>query len=111
MPANPVFRKQTIDQVRATLGLKHYFSSKDDRAIEIIAFNDFMQQIDSMSIALRILLGFIGALTLGIGGVGLDQHHAGLCHTAHARDWSVEIAGRDTVPRCCSSSSPKPWRS
>ncbi len=73
MPANPIFRKQTIDQVRATLGLKHYFSSKDDRAIEIIAFNDFMQQIDAMSTALRVLLGFIGALTLGIGGVGLTN--------------------------------------
>ena len=73
MPANPIFRKTAIDQVRATLGLKHYFSSKDDRAVEIIAFNDFMQQIDGMSIALRVLLGFIGALTLGIGGVGLTN--------------------------------------
>jgi len=30
-----------------------------------------MKQIDAMSAALRILLGFIGALTLAIGGVGL----------------------------------------
>ena len=73
MPANPLFRKSAIVQVRATLANRHYFSAKDDRAVEIIAFNDFMQQIDGMSIALRVLLGFIGALTLAIGGVGLTN--------------------------------------
>jgi len=73
MPVNPQFRKQAIDQVRAALALKHYFSSKDDRAVEIIAFSEFMKQIDGMSIALRVLLGFIGALTLAIGGVGLTN--------------------------------------
>jgi putative ABC transport system permease protein len=72
-PVNPQFRKQAIDQVRATLARIHYFSSNDDRAVEIIAFNDFMKQIDGMSIALRVLLGFIGALTLAIGGVGLTN--------------------------------------
>ena len=73
MPTNGVFRKAAIEQIRAVLGQKHYFSSKDDRAVEIIAFNDFMQQIDGMSIALRVLLGLIGALTLAIGGVGLTN--------------------------------------
>jgi putative ABC transport system permease protein len=72
-PVNPQFRKQAIDQVRATLARIHYFSTSDDRAVEIIAFNDFMKQIDGMSIALRVLLGFIGALTLAIGGVGLTN--------------------------------------
>jgi putative ABC transport system permease protein len=72
-PVNPMFRKDAIDQVRATLGRIHYFSPKDDRAVEIIAFNEFMKQIDGMSIALRVLLGFIGALTLAIGGVGLTN--------------------------------------
>ncbi|MCU1261398.1 MAG: efflux pump, inner rane subunit [Bryobacterales bacterium] len=72
-PVNPQFRKDAITQVRATLARVHYFASNDDRAIEIIAFNDFMKQIDAMSIALRVLLGFIGALTLAIGGVGLTN--------------------------------------
>jgi putative ABC transport system permease protein len=72
-PVNPQFRKQAIDQTRATLARIHYFSTSDDRAVEIIAFNDFMKQIDGMSIALRVLLGFIGALTLAIGGVGLTN--------------------------------------
>lgn len=70
-PINPLFRKQAVDQVRSTLARIHAFSAKDDRAVEIIVFNDFMKQIDYMSLALRILLGLIGALTLAIGGVGL----------------------------------------
>ncbi len=59
--------------MRATLARVHNFSSSDDRAVEIIAFNEFMKQIDGMSMALRVLLGFIGALTLAIGGVGLTN--------------------------------------
>ena len=70
-PANPLFRAQALKQVRATLARLHNFSPTDDRAVEVIVFNEFMKQIDAMSAALRILLGFIGALTLAIGGVGL----------------------------------------
>ena len=70
-PANPLFREQAMKQVRATLARIHNFSPKDDRAIEMIAFNEFMKQIDAMSIALRVLLGLIGTLTLAIGGIGL----------------------------------------
>lgn len=73
MPVNPVFRKAAVEQVRAALGRIHYFAPKDDRAIEILVFNEFMKQIDGMSIALRVLLGLIGALTLAIGGVGLTN--------------------------------------
>lgn len=70
-PANPLFRAQAMKQVRATLGRIHNFSPNDDRAIEMIAFNEFMKQIDQMSLALRVLLGLIGTLTLAIGGIGL----------------------------------------
>lgn len=70
-PANPMFRNEALKQVRATLGRIHNFSPTDDRAVEIMVFNEFMKQIDMMSAALRILLGLIGALTLAIGGVGL----------------------------------------
>jgi putative ABC transport system permease protein len=37
----------------------------------MIVFNEFMKQIDTMSLALRVLLGLIGTLTLAIGGIGL----------------------------------------
>jgi putative ABC transport system permease protein len=70
-PANPVFRNDAVRQVRATLARIHNFSPKDDRAVEVIVFNEFMKQIDGMSAALRILLGLVGTLTLAIGGIGL----------------------------------------
>jgi putative ABC transport system permease protein len=70
-PANPMFRADAVKQVRATLARIHNFSPNDDRAVEMIVFNEFMKQIDGMSIALRLLLGLIGALTLAIGGIGL----------------------------------------
>jgi putative ABC transport system permease protein len=72
-PINPMFRKDAVKQVRAIMGRTHYFSPNDERAVEIIVFNEFMKQIDGMSIALRVLLGLIGAMTLAIGGVGLTN--------------------------------------
>jgi len=57
--------------VRETLARTHNFSPNDERAVQIIVFNEFMRIIDTMSLALRVLLGFIGSLTLAIGGVGL----------------------------------------
>ncbi len=70
-PANPIFREQAVKQVRAVLGRVHSFSSSDERAVEVIVFNEFMKMIDGMALALQVLLGFIGALTLAIGGIGL----------------------------------------
>jgi putative ABC transport system permease protein len=59
------------DSVRYVLAMQHRFNPKDRRAM--LVFN-VMQQVHNLTIlilGLRILLGFIGALTLGIGGVGL----------------------------------------
>ena len=71
MPANPMFRAQAVKEVRAVLGRIHNFAPTDERALEVIIFNEFMKVIDTMSIALQVLLGLIGALTLAIGGIGL----------------------------------------
>ena len=71
MPANPIFRTEALRQVRETLARVHNFSPNDERAVRMIAFNEFMRMIATMGLALRILLGFIGTLTLAIGGVGL----------------------------------------
>lgn len=70
-PTNPMFRADAVKQIRATLARLHHFSPTDERAIEVIVFNEFMKQIDGMTAALRILLGLIGTMTLAIGGVGL----------------------------------------
>ena len=70
-PANPVFRERTVRQVRETVARLHNFAANDERAVTMIVFNEFMRMIDTMGMALRLLLGFIGTLTLAIGGVGL----------------------------------------
>ena len=70
-PANPVFRKKAIQDVRALLARTHNFSPHDERALSTFVFSEFMRVIDTMAIALQVLLGLIGALTLAIGGVGL----------------------------------------
>jgi putative ABC transport system permease protein len=67
----PGTRDEAIKQVRAKLGELHRFSPTDEKAVEILAFSKFMSIIDGMSLAVEILLGFVGALTLAIGGVGL----------------------------------------
>ncbi len=71
MPANPVFREKALQQVRGVLARIHNFSPNDDRAVRSVVFNEYMKLVDTMGIALRLLLAFIGALTLAIGGVGL----------------------------------------
>ena len=70
-PRAPTVRESAIRGVRTTLAQIHGFSPSDTKAVEILAFNQFMYIIDGMSLALKVLLGFVGALTLGIGGVGL----------------------------------------
>ena len=71
MPANPVFREEALRQVRETMARLHNFSPNDERAVRTIVFNEYIRMVDTMGIALRVLLGFIGTLTLAIGGVGL----------------------------------------
>jgi putative ABC transport system permease protein len=70
-PISPRVRDLAIDQVRTTLAGIHRYSPSDTKAIEILAFNQFLSLIDGMSLALQLLLGFVGVLTLAIGGVGL----------------------------------------
>jgi putative ABC transport system permease protein len=71
MPVNPLFRKEAIKDVRAVLARVHNFPANDERALQVFVFNEFMKVIDTMSLALQVLLGLIGSLTLAIGGIGL----------------------------------------
>lgn len=71
MPSNPVFRQAALQGVLETLARLHGFSPKDERAVRYFVFNDSMRLVDAMGTALRLLLGFIGTLTLAVGGVGL----------------------------------------
>jgi len=70
-PANPLFRDEALAQIRDTLARLHNFSPNDERAVRVFVFNQYMRLVDTMGLALRIVLAFIGTLTLAIGGVGL----------------------------------------
>ncbi|MFB3905079.1 MAG: ABC transporter permease [Acidobacteriota bacterium] len=70
-PVVPHVTEKAIEQVRATMAGIHRFSPKDEKAVFILPFSKFTSLVDGMSMALKILLGFIGTMTLAIGGVGL----------------------------------------
>jgi putative ABC transport system permease protein len=57
--------------VRSILAVPHKFNQSDHQAVRV--FNLMMQvhQFEIITMGLKVLMGFIGTLTLGIGGVGL----------------------------------------
>jgi putative ABC transport system permease protein len=63
--------EKVADAVRRSMAFHHEFDPKDKRAVFI--FDVFADLLDLRVITtgIKILLGFIGLLTLGIGGVGL----------------------------------------
>ena len=56
---------------RALLAAEHKFDKTDRRAVRIFNLMEQVHQFEVITLGLKILLGFIGTLTLGIGGVGL----------------------------------------
>jgi putative ABC transport system permease protein len=63
---------QQVEQAtRQTLAEAHGFRANDKTAIHVANLMQQLSQFRIMSIALQVLLAFIGALTLGIAGIGL----------------------------------------
>jgi putative ABC transport system permease protein len=58
-------------QVRGALAAQYNFKPDDKRAVFIFNMMKQLKQFQIITAGLKILLGFIGTLTLGIGGVGL----------------------------------------
>src|SRR5664279_2427817 len=57
--------------VRYTMAAQHRFNPADRRALMVFNLMEQVHQFEIITLGLKILLGFIGTLTLGIGGVGL----------------------------------------
>lgn len=57
--------------VRESMALHHSFDPKDDRAVFVFDAVKDLADLNMITTGIKILLGFIGLLTLGIGGVGL----------------------------------------
>jgi putative ABC transport system permease protein len=63
---------ERIEQsVRYLMAAQHKFNPADRRAMYVFNLMQQVHQFEIITIGLKILLAFIGTLTLGIGGVGL----------------------------------------
>jgi putative ABC transport system permease protein len=57
--------------IRGSLGLAHNFKPDDLRAVHVFDAQKQLSQFNIITMGLKILLTFIGTITLGIGGIGL----------------------------------------
>jgi len=71
LPAQNHFRNRIIADVRAALAREHHFSTRDERAVTILDWNEFRSLVTNLSFGLNVLLTIIGTLTLSIGAVGV----------------------------------------
>lgn len=100
-PIAPQYEAKAMDQVRAAVATRQQFSPTDKKAIQMFGRDEFRPIIDGITIGLEVLLIFIGALTLGIGGVGVmnimlvsvDERirEIGLRRALGARKWHIRM--------------------
>ncbi len=100
-PVAPQFEKKAEAQVLAAIATRQGFSPTDKKAIQMFGREEFRPVIDGLTIGLQVLLLFIGALTLGIGGVGVmnimlvsvDERirEIGLRRALGARKWHIRL--------------------
>jgi len=63
---------ERIEQsVRYIMAAQHKFNPADRRAMYVFNLMEQVHQFEIITLGLKVLLAFIGTLTLGIGGVGL----------------------------------------
>jgi putative ABC transport system permease protein len=99
-PMAPQFETAAMDQVRAAIAKRQRFSPTDERALFLFGAHMVRPIVDGLTIGLQGLLLFSGALTLGIGGVGVmnimlvsvDERirEIGLRRALGARRWHVQ---------------------
>ena len=70
-PSSPDLHIKAIQAVRTVLADRHHFDPKDDKAVPTWDTVEDSQEIMQFGAALQLILGIIGAMTLGVGGVGV----------------------------------------
>jgi putative ABC transport system permease protein len=70
-PVAPGFEAPAMQQVRAAVASHQRFSPTDKRAITMFGREEFKPIYEGITIGIEALLFFVGALTLGIGGIGV----------------------------------------
>jgi putative ABC transport system permease protein len=68
---DPMQQSAAIRQVRAELGRRLRFNPEDERALSINDSVENTRAITGITNGLKVVLAFIGVLTLAIGGVGI----------------------------------------
>ena len=62
---------KVVTAMRNSMAFHHNFNPKDQRAIFVFDVFADLLNLQVVSTGIRIMLGFVGLLTLGIGGIGL----------------------------------------
>lgn len=98
-PVAPVYEVQAEKQFRSAMAKRLRFDPRDERALTTFGTSTIRPIIDGLTIGLQVLLMFIGALTLAIGGIGLMNillvsvtertREIGLRRALGARRWHV----------------------
>jgi putative ABC transport system permease protein len=70
-PVAPEFEAQAMVQFRTAIANRQHFSPNDKRAITMFGRQEFKPIYDGITLGIEGLLFLIGAMTLGIGGVGV----------------------------------------
>jgi putative ABC transport system permease protein len=70
-PIAPNFEADAMQQFRAAIAGRQHFSASDKRAITMFGRQEFKPIYDGITIGIEVLLFLVGAMTLGIGGVGV----------------------------------------
>lgn len=70
-PSRADLHLKAIQAVRTVLAQRHHFDPADQKALGSWDTIEDSASINQFSLALQIVLGIIGAMTLGVGGVGV----------------------------------------
>jgi len=70
-PLDPSLDLKTLAAVREVIARLHHFDPKDEKDTPTWNTIESKQMITAFGLGLKVVLGFIGALTLGVGGVGV----------------------------------------
>jgi len=70
-PTAPELNKKALVAVREVVARRHHFDPKDEKATPEWDTIEDRAMINAFSLGLQAVLGLIGAVTLGVGGVGV----------------------------------------
>jgi putative ABC transport system permease protein len=68
---DPSLGSKVDTQMREALGRRLRFNPADDRALNVFGFAESMEITSGIVMGLKLVLSFIGVLTLAIGGIGV----------------------------------------